>query len=557
MSLVQRLSAPLLVPLATFLAAGGATAQLLDGLLPAGEGGSGTELAEPFQYQLPPTYDLLGPAYPLVVAFHGSGMSAASTASLSTIDEECAARGWLYLAPTGGDDQLYGSPVCRQNLTATIEWMQDNHNVDADRIYMVGFSLGGGIVTNYAARHRDPAGLMIASIGTVAGSYDWTMSWKAGSSVTKDLLEHPLNFGGTPEQEPFLYREASALFFDPDTYPLYLSYAAAVLDPTRSMASNLATTPVWMTWDSLDLTKLPKAQNLKAHDYLVSLGGVVEKKVVTATSEPHSWSVLDEVALFDFFDGRVVDRTPSDFDALLPEGGAVSWASLAPRAEAAFSRLKGSADVPGEHLSVTGIENAREVAVDAGLAGLGAPADLRVTVANTNIDAEDFELQIGGLDTPPAYFVDPVSGALLHGTSSDPLAGALLHEVQAGDTFDGALITDPLWNASLVTTPEVGHAGDLVSLTLDAPAGSIRAWILIGAVEGLTRLPGGSVLTIADVPSTQFLSVALDPSGDAQLDVRLPVHEGLKGQRLLLQAVAQAPDRSVAGVSNRWTLSIE
>ncbi|MFT7465412.1 MAG: hypothetical protein ACI9EF_003779, partial [Pseudohongiellaceae bacterium] len=145
---------------------------MFDGFVPPSQ--TGTIFPEVFKYQLGDSYDAGGPSHPMVVAYHGFGSSANSVAGASTIEEECNARGYIYMSPTGLDDQLFGSISCQQHIEAAINFMTSGFNVDADRIYMVGFSMGGGVVANFASRHRDPDGIMIAGLGTVSAAMDWT-----------------------------------------------------------------------------------------------------------------------------------------------------------------------------------------------------------------------------------------------------------------------------------------------------------------------------------------------------------------------------------------------
>src|SRR4029453_12425053 len=58
---------------------------------------TGTGKPEVLWYQLPDGYSASGPPHPMVIAWHGYGQSARSVSNLSTVDEECNARNWIYL----------------------------------------------------------------------------------------------------------------------------------------------------------------------------------------------------------------------------------------------------------------------------------------------------------------------------------------------------------------------------------------------------------------------------------------------------------------------------
>jgi predicted esterase len=171
---------------------------VLSGWIPPGAAGTGTAIGESFRYQVPVPYDAFGPPLPMVIAYHGYGASAGSVHPATTIDEEANARGWFYFAPTGLDDQLFGTPPCQQNVDAALQWMLDHFNIDRDRLYMVGFSLGGGVAANYVAQHRDPVRTMFAALGIVSGTYVWVQTCNSGTSGLKARMEYPCNFGGNP-----------------------------------------------------------------------------------------------------------------------------------------------------------------------------------------------------------------------------------------------------------------------------------------------------------------------------------------------------------------------
>lgn len=267
------------------------------GLLAAGPDGTGTAYQEVFWYQVPSGYAAKKGAVPLVVAYHGFGASANSVSVQSTIDEECNERGWLYVAPTGIDDKLFGSPPSQANTAAAIQWMIDHYAVDTQRIYMVGFSAGGGIAANFAATHVDPQGIRIAAVGIVSGSHDWACVHAKGSATMKALLEHPLNFGGPPAQQLAAYQASSGLHFQMGSYPPL----PGNLLQAASAAAGLAQTPTYVTWDTGDTLAEVCAQQPVLSQLLASLSATLQVQPVSGTAVTHSWSVLDEEALFDFF----------------------------------------------------------------------------------------------------------------------------------------------------------------------------------------------------------------------------------------------------------------
>jgi acetyl esterase/lipase len=532
---------------------------LLDGWIPASV--TGTGLGEAFQYQVPPDYLPKGPARPMLIAWHGFGTSCKSVALQTTLDEQCASWGWIYLSVTGVDDKLFGPPVAQHNAETAIDWMLDHFNVDRDRIYMVGFSMGAGVVANFAARHRDPDGLMIAGVGLVSASLDWTMTWH-GDSAVQVWLNNPWNFGGPPATYPFRYQRSSDLHFDPASYPP----APGVSLDTLAMAQNLHATPAYITWDTGDTLAYlpPQSEQLGAH--LADWGAPVTLRPKAGTVNPstgapapHSWAVLDEEELFNVLAPLAVQRVPGSFEALLERDTTVAFASVTQRVPEAFTWISGSTDAAGARVEVHGVVNAREVAVSATQAGLAGVWPLRVQASSA--DAEGFVLRITGCDTPPGYLLQAQGGALVPGVESDPATDSLLLTVPAGASVDVLAMSVP-WTAGLSLLPDPASAGSGVHLQLTSHPGAQLAWVVVapgvgGTGQQLMTLPGPLTFSVPPFPPALLLAVPLDATGAAGLDAQLPDNPGLAGLSLVLQAVIQDPGPVLADASNAFRFDIQ
>ena len=523
-------------------AAGAGAGGLVDHVIPAGPGGTGTDFDEPIQYQLPAGYDPDGPPLPMVIAYHGFGSSAGSVAVQSTLDEQCNNRGWVYLSVTGMFSELFGSPPCQQHIEVAIQWMLDTYNVDPDRLYMVGFSMGGGITANFAARRRDPDGIMLAAIGLVSATSDWAASHAFGTAGVQALLENPLNFGAPPAAAPFAYESASGLSFDvsgpgPGLGPL---------QPDRSLSSNLGTTPTWMVWDLADPVLMSAQQNPARADFLQSLGGEVTVKTVFNTTDPvtgapaaHSWAVLKEGQLMNFFDGRVVDRRPRRFDALLAEDGAVGEVQVTRRDVGELGAL--SADLESG-LSLAGIANVATAGVDAG----GRPATLRVSVDTTD---DDLALRLHGFASRPSFLTQGPQQTLVPDVLAEPLQDALVVPVAGGATssFEATLHAEPGWTATLLVTPAHATAGQPVQLALDGPPGATSAWLIVGTEERLVPVLGGGVrLGLDPRPPSLLRILPVDTDGDTRLSVKLPAALTAAGSHVHLQALFRGRSGALA-----------
>lgn len=524
---------------------------LLDGLIPKGPDGTGTDKNEVFQYMLPWDYDPDGPPIPLLIAYHGFGASAKSVANQSTLDEEANLRGWAYVAPTGIDDQLFGSPVSQQNTEAAVRWMLDEFAIDPDRVHMVGFSMGGGIAANFAARRRDPDGLMIAGLGLVAPACDWTMTFLEGTSALKDLLKNPYNFGAHPNQVPFAYQRSSALVFDRETYPPL----PGVLQPELSMATNLGTTPVLLTWDTGDPLPLPAAQDPVLADLLASLGGTVDVRVVSGTvagdppePAPHSWAVLDVPGLFDFLEPLRARRRPAAWQALVDEDRSVAEVAVTQAQPGAFSRLA-SRPTPG--LSVVDLENVAGLVLD-GRAVADLPAPVEVVVA----DGGALDLSLAGLPGPPTHLLDG-GGRLVHDVRGEPVAQRLELTLAAADDGGSGRLTAsvqsaPLWTASLRSAPDPLPVGQFVTVSAQAPGAAGLAWLVVGPADGLAPLDGGLLSVVPLGPGALVAPLPLAADGSAEVEIHVPVLPELQGTHLHLQLIVPDAQGVPAALSNHW-----
>ncbi len=533
--------------------AGQEPAVLVDAVIPSGAKGTGTAFPETIQYQLGTSYSSVGRRRPLLVAYHGYGGSAASVATQSTLDEVCNQRGWVYLSVTGLDDKVFGTELSQAHTEAAVNWMLDHFHVDPDQIYMVGFSMGAGVAMNFAARHRDPAGVMIAALGLVSVSADWTSAWLTGSPSVQAVLENPLNFGASPSQDPFGYRRWSGSFHDGSSASMLGSLA-----PSQSMASNLGSTPVYLSWDTGDATLYVTDQCAQLSNFLPSLGGEVSVKTVFGTLDPatgvpapHSWAVLKENQLANFFDGKTVDRTPASFRALLADDSTVGNVACEQRVTGAFTSFDTSV-LPGAAL--TQVQNARLLSFDGG----GAPADQRVEAIPA--DGQAFELRVLGLDSRPSYALHESTGALVEDVRSEPWHEALVLPVPA-EGLRVNLVSRHDWTARLTVLPDPlpapGGMTPPATLVAEGFVAVDQAWLVLGMHEALSPvLGGGATLGVQPRPPSILRCLPLEDDGSVVMPLQLPALPVGSGAHAHAQVLFLKTEGtlSAAATSNVWML---
>ncbi len=512
---------------------------------------TGTGFVEPIEYQLPDDYSSSPSFRPLVVAYHGFGASAASVSSQSTIDEECNARGWLYLSVTGLDDKLFGSEICQQHIETAIAWMINQFRVDEERIYMVGFSMGAGVVSNFASRHRESDGLMVAAVGLVSGSYDWVLTHAIDAGV-QPWLEHPLNFGGTPATELLSYRSAGGLSFQQGTYPPF----PGTHDETFALAAvNLADIPSYITWDTGDtLVELP-SQSTTLVDELNSRGGTLVAAPTSGTVDgsgkpaTHSWAVLDEAAMCDFFDGRVVDRAPRSIWTLVAEPRSVAWLDVHPHDDA-FALVHAVSDIANDRVTLSDNQGAQRIYVDTDQVGLSFPARL---IADNAGSEPSFALLRGEI----SRVTNSANGSDVALPEYDGTGDGTGAIIPPAGTVDITALAGS-WGASLAITPDPTLPGGVIELRLTTDPVDPAAVLIIGLVDEYLTFPNGTHLNVSLGPPSVFLPLPLNGSGTLAFPGNMPAGEpSVSGFRFLMQALVLDADAPGATSSNPVALDVD
>jgi hypothetical protein len=384
------------------------------------------------------------------------------------------------------------------------------------------------------------------------------MSYNLGSPALKTLLENPYNFGGSPTAFPFRYRRSSDLYFRLGTYPPL----PGIVESDDSMATNLGATPVYHTWDSGDTLPEALAQNPVMSSVITSLGGTYVQVTTSGTVDPntllpapHSWAVLDEVELFDFFDGKTANRTPGTFAAQLDLPAGVSFADVTQDTANQFSYVDGLVDSGNDALVLVNVKNVDDLDIDLAAAGLTTTGPIDLVVESD--DADGFTLRITGFAGRPAYLLDSASGTLLPGTESDPLTGSLIRAVAGLSTLDADVIQDPNWTTRLTTSPNPVAPGGALTMSVDAERTAVFSLLLMGFSEALNNIPGGNKVTVSLGPGTILIELPLDANGDVALPGTVPNIPAYSGVDVLLQTIDVDGGGQIDSISNMWVLHIQ
>jgi len=348
---------------------------------------TGTGWEESFLLGIP--MGALVPRAPLLVAFHSYSRTPQEILQDTDYFSEAMARGWYVLAPLGAHKFGFGLDYSQRNIRAAVEWAMGQVPVDPERIYGVGFSMGGGVALNYAARYLDPTGPMMAAVVDHTGTV--SIRDEYANAVDTSLFENPLMFGGSPSQVPFAYQQASSIDMDPLT---------AVVDPDADLLRNLGHVHLRIWNVDQDPVTYLLAQTLALGSHALGLG--LTPLIETGPGSSHSWDSLDEAAVLDWLDPlRLYIPVPGDqVDVLAHEDGRYFHFELTQDAGGAFSPFRWHCDTISNHLTIDRIGNVERLRFEMDEVGLLQGQLFEVELGSD--DGDGLRVEIGGLPAAPA-----------------------------------------------------------------------------------------------------------------------------------------------------------
>lgn len=326
---------------------------------------------------------------PVLTLFHGYGEDPRQTIQRTSLVDEALQRGWLVFVPLGAHRFHYGIDYAQENIEYAFEFIGSRLPLDMDRVYGVGFSMGGGAVASYAARHLDPRGIRFAAIVNHTGTVSLEHTYATGTNQAD--FEHPLMFGGSPAVNPFGYRRSSTVRLDPFT---------GTTDPEDEMASNLSHVAVQNWFALMDPLQTLVEQTEALDDRLVALGASTTEHPVQ--SVVHEWSTLDAAAVVSWLAGqRLREVAPGDVVRTRADrDGRWHALDIEQRAAGDFTPVLWSAQPQVNALYLIEMENARAVGVD--VAALGLDPNATLHLMTQVLDGQAPELRVSGLGAPPA-----------------------------------------------------------------------------------------------------------------------------------------------------------
>lgn len=378
---------------------------------------TGTAWQESFLIGIPPVP--VQPEAPLLVVFHGWGNTHRSILDQTTYFHEARQRGWYIIAPLGAHKYNYAIPYAQQNVQAVLEWATWALPIDDERIYGVGFSMGGGNVANYAARHLDPNRPQFAAIVNHTGTVSVRDVYY--NAIDTSLLDHVDMFGGSPTQFPFAYARSSVIDIEP---------TRNMPDPEMDLARNLVGLPMFTTAAQSDPLQHLVRETRIVTRWLWHLGGTPRYKEEVGAL--HTWDTLDEWSACQFLSGKRLDNSAVGTRSLLADRDATYLCfQVEQDTPGQFTPFRWNLDPSINRLVLDETENLARITVDTAAAELDTSIPLKVLLGTQ--DGLPEEVVLDGYATPPSNVLrnnQPVGGGswtwdAVHETVT-------LHETDAG-----------------------------------------------------------------------------------------------------------------------------
>ncbi|QDV07734.1 hypothetical protein Poly30_32650 [Planctomycetes bacterium Poly30] len=361
-------------------------------LLPSGIGGTvftyslfveSTQAIELFALFVPDSP--AGQRRPLLTAFHGFGTSHRDIDVRTRFFVEADDRDWFLVAPLqrnladpAGDnfDINYASAQSQLHVEAVIQFMLENYAIDRDRLYGVGFSMGGGSALSYAARHRDRSTGAFAAVVNHTGSVALENEYAnlPVASPVIDIME--LIFGGPPSATPFEWQRSSLIELDAQ---------GEILSGGRHMARNLGPVPTQTWFNSDDHLDHLRNQSQKLDQFMQGLVGADHSLVVVPGQIPncdgqHCWSTLDQTMACDWLEQHSLNGQPLQGTVLADRAGNWEYFKLKQDVNGQFSSLDYFVDPLGNSLTLASPENVGQIETSIATLGLDAASSLKVSL---------------------------------------------------------------------------------------------------------------------------------------------------------------------------------
>jgi len=348
---------------------------------------------------------------PLLVAFHAFGVTQNDILVNTTFLQQCAARGWHMLAPLSASGGHFMSDPGQMNTAAAMDFVLAGFNVDTTRIYGVGFSMGGGMALNYAARHLDPAHGMLAAVVDHTGAVDLNETYRK-DPASQFIFDFWYGDGSPGSANAAKMTRSSLIVYDD---------VAQQVDPNTDLARNLSYMPIQMVRAQNDPLVLLSEQHDRLYQHMMSQGRV-PGPTFSSTILPgnvHKWATLDAKSACDWLSQYTL-QMPSSGRTLAVKDGPHFYFYVDQQALDTLTSFTWNVDVQNNRLELSESKNLESLVADTLAAGLSTTQPL-VVVTSTGDNASD-RISVRGFNAVPSAVLRDGQPALYGAWTYSPAA---------------------------------------------------------------------------------------------------------------------------------------
>jgi dienelactone hydrolase len=390
--------------------------------------GSATNI-EAFFLQVPLTNPVAAEDRTLIMGFHGSQVSPAQIfgvgAGVTDLPQLCTDNGWLLMAPNGLHTSNMASEPTQKALEVDLAFVFSVLPFNPDRVYSLGFSMGGLNATSFALRHQDPFALRTAGIIYHTGTTDIVRDYNEASAHAKlTIWEDPLVFDASPTENPFAYDRVNPARFDA---------AGTGFQDEYFQLDAIKHTPFYLHYNTNDPTKYDGWTNV-LKDALNEKGFTVESVVSTTLQPKHSIFTLDFADALDYVTETPLGPLPSAARIFADRPTRYLWSRMISNPAPSIARYTVSIDAALNSFAVSDTHHVDELGFAPSLMGLSPALTLTFTAASGDLTPDTYVLS----DYPAAPTSILVDGLPPLATSYDPIKGEV--SISPNATGNAALV---------------------------------------------------------------------------------------------------------------------
>jgi hypothetical protein len=293
----------------------------------------------------------------------------------------------------------FGIDYSQQNIEVCLNWVTDFFGgaLDSERVYGVGFSMGGGALMAYASRHIDPEGVRFAALLNHTGSLSIADLYERCGNNDTTIFDHPEMFGGAPITNEIAYQRASSIHLWPQP---------ARIDSSSDFVRNLQSTYIETWYSDIDPNPCPLvSQNWTLNRYLETtpyLNQSFDSSEQVFTVNQHTWHLLDEGEILDTFTPLRTQDPTGTVDVLADRDARYFCVEIEQEAQDVLSPFRFNSTPGGQNLIYFDhYSNIAAVTLHAAGAGLDTSLPLEVKL-DGNTRSSPIEFTITGYTNTPS-----------------------------------------------------------------------------------------------------------------------------------------------------------